>query len=217
MHNSGAKIVRRLRPGYCLSQTRPSVSGSGIPRITSIRSANFTSGPPSHKPDKPSRRPRSADLAQVRTSSIFFETPERWCKTRTLVKIHPFAPVSIYVAGHCYIRGGHHVDPARTPNIFARVLKRKQGQRLQLLRAHSHVFPAARPRNAKSITQSASLQPHPQSLMGFVDNSFIGQSLTFLASVFFYIWSINWTTCPSCGKARQCVSRLHASPVHAPI
>jgi len=75
---------------------------------------------------------------------------------RPLVKIHPFAPVSRYVAGHCDISGGHRAGPARARNIFARVLKRKQRQRLQLLRAHSHVFPALRPRNAKSLTQSAS-------------------------------------------------------------
>ena len=57
--------------------------------------------------------PRSAP------SSIVFETPERWCKTRPLVKIHPFAPVSIYVAGDCDIRGGHHVGP-RGRAIFSR-------------------------------------------------------------------------------------------------
>ena len=31
-HKSVAKIFRRLRPGYCLWQTRPNGSGSGIPR-----------------------------------------------------------------------------------------------------------------------------------------------------------------------------------------
>jgi hypothetical protein len=45
------------------------------------------------------------------------------------------------MAGDCDIRGGHHVDHARARNIFARVLKRKQRQRLHLLRAHSQVFP----------------------------------------------------------------------------
>jgi len=52
--------------------------------------------------------------------------------------------------------------------------------------------------------------------MGFANNPLIGQLLTFSGSVFFYTWSINWTTCPSCGRERQCVSRLHASPVHPP-
>jgi hypothetical protein len=99
--------------------------------------------------------PRSAPF------SIVFETPERWAKTRLLVKIHPFAPVQISVAED--IRVGHHVDPARARNIFARVLTRKQRQRLQLLRAHSYVFPALRPRNAKEMTQSASFRRTPNS------------------------------------------------------
>ena len=47
--------------------------------------------------------------------------------------------------------------------------------------------------------------------MGFADNSFIGQSLTFLASVFFYIWSINWTTCQSCGSGNNNVFQFSLS------
>ena len=129
---------------------RGQLSAARASRVTtSIRPANLTSGPPSRKPAKPSRRRR-------RASGI-------GCKTRPLVKIHPLAPVSIDVAAHCDTWGGHQAVPARARNIFARVLKRKQGQRLQLLRAHSHVFPAARPRNAKSITQSASFRRTPNS------------------------------------------------------
>jgi hypothetical protein len=36
----------------------------------------------------------------------------------TLAKIHPFAPVSKYVAGQCRIRGSHLVDPRERP-IFS--------------------------------------------------------------------------------------------------
>lgn len=59
--------------------------------------------------------------------------------------------------------GGRPVRPAPTRKVFPRVLKRKQRQQLQLLRAHSHVFPAGRPRNATSMMASASSGHVPNS------------------------------------------------------
>jgi hypothetical protein len=54
------------------------------------------------------------------------------------------------------------------------------------------------PAAKRQVTDAVSVvQAHPQSLTGFADNPFIGQSLIFPASAFFYTWGINWTTCPS--------------------
>ena len=144
--------------------------------------------------------PRSAP------SSIVFETPERWCKTRPLVKIRPFAAVSNDVAGD---------RPGAGAQYFRACLSESQDNGYNCCAPIRKFFPqpgCETPRQSRGQRLSGA----PQLLMGFADNPFIGQSLTLPASVFFYTWSVNWTTCPSCGRERQCVSRLHASPVHPP-
>jgi hypothetical protein len=106
-----------------------------------------------------------------------------------LVKFHPFAPGSSNVAGDCDIRGGRRVDPARA-QYFRACLSESKDNGYNCC-APIRLFSRA-PAAKRQVNDAVSVvQAHPQFLMGFADHTFIGQSLIFPASAFFYIWSIN--------------------------
>ena len=97
---------------------------------------------------KPSADFTFADIAAIEDAATAAAKRDLWSR---FILLRPFQALWRNIA--ISRRSSHR---RRAGTIFSRACLRESKEKYQLLRAHSHVFPAARPRNAKSMTQPAS-------------------------------------------------------------